>query len=97
LTDNISAEIKQQRADELMQLQEGISFQINQTKIGQTLKVLVDRKEDGNYVGRTEHDSPEVDNEVIIQSDQTYLRVGDFVPVKITDATEFDLHGQPVI
>jgi ribosomal protein S12 methylthiotransferase len=97
MADDVPAEVKQQRADELMQVQEGISYQINQTKVGQTLKVLIDRKEDGNYIGRTEHDSPEVDNEVIIQSAQSYLRIGDFVPVKITDATEFDLHGQPVI
>lgn len=96
MPDDVPAEIKQQRADELMSLQEGISFTINQQKIGSTLNVLVDRKEDGNYIGRTEHDSPEVDNEVIIESAQSYLRSGDFVSVKITDATEFDLHGVPV-
>jgi len=97
MPDDIPAEIKQQRTDELMELQEGISLQINQKKIGQTLKVLVDRKEDGNFIGRTEHDSPEVDNEVVIQSPGTYLRVGDFVPVKIIEASEFDLHGVPLI
>jgi ribosomal protein S12 methylthiotransferase len=97
MIDDVPAEVKQQRTDRLMELQEGISYQINQNKIGQTLKVLVDRKEDGNYIGRTEHDSPEVDNEVIVKSLDNYLRVGDFVKVTITDATEFDLHGEPVI
>jgi len=97
MPDDIPAETKQQRTDELMELQEGISLQINQKKIGQTLKVLVDRKEDGNFIGRTEHDSPEVDNEVIIQSPGAYLRIGDFVPVKITEASEFDLQGLPLI
>ena len=97
MPDDVPVEVKQKRADELMQLQEGISYQVNQSKIGQTLKVLVDRKEDGKYIGRTEHDSPEVDNEVLIESPSQYLRVGDFVQVKITDATEFDLHGQPAI
>ncbi len=97
MIDDVPDEVKQQRADELMALQEGISLAINQKKVGQTLKVLVDRKEDGNYIGRTEHDSPEVDNEVIIQSPQAYLRIGDFVEVKITEATEFDLHGVPLV
>lgn len=96
-TDDVPQEVKQQRADELMALQEGISFSINQKKIGQTLKVLIDRKEDGNYIGRTEHDSPEVDNEVIVESKDTYLRTGDFIKVKITDASEFDLSGLPLI
>lgn len=95
MKDDVPSEVKQQRTDDLMELQQSISQQINQKKIGQTLKVLVDRKEDGNYIGRTEHDSPEVDNEVIISS-QEYLRVGDFAHVKITDATEFDLYGEPV-
>lgn len=94
MTDDVPTEVKQQRTDELMELQQSISYQINQKKIGQTQKVLIDRKEDGSFVGRTEHDSPEVDNEVIV-SNKEYLRVGDFVNVKITDATEFDLYGEP--
>lgn len=93
MADDVPAEVKQQRTDDLMELQQSISYQINQQKIGQTLKVLIDRKEDGSFIGRTEHDSPEVDNEVIILSKE-YLRVGDFAQIKITDATEFDLHGQ---
>jgi ribosomal protein S12 methylthiotransferase len=96
MKDDVPAEVKQQRTDELMELQQSISYKINQEKIGQTLKVLIDRKEDGSFIGRTEHDSPEVDNEVIVSS-QEYLRVGDFVNVTINDATEFDLHGQPLI
>lgn len=96
MADDIPAEVKQQRTDDLMELQQSISYQINQQKIGQTLKVLIDRKEDGSFIGRTEHDSPEVDNEVIISSKE-YLRVGDFAKVKITDATEFDLHGEPIM
>jgi ribosomal protein S12 methylthiotransferase len=95
MADDIPAEVKQQRADAVMELQQGISLEINQQRIGQTLKVLVDRKEGPVYVGRSEFDSPEVDNEVIIQS-ENYLRTGDFVNVKITGATEFDLTGEPV-
>ena len=95
MADDVPAEIKQQRADAVMELQQGISLEINQQRIGQTLKVLVDRKEGPGYVGRSEFDSPEVDNEVIIQS-ENYLRTGDFVNVKITGASEFDLTGEPV-
>jgi ribosomal protein S12 methylthiotransferase len=93
MEDLLSDEIKQQRADELMELQEGISAELNRQKIGQTLKVLIDKKESGYYVGRTEADSPEVDNEVLIDASTTYLRVGDFADITITDASEFDLHG----
>jgi ribosomal protein S12 methylthiotransferase len=91
----VSPEEKQARADELMAIQEKISLEHNQKKIGKKLKVLVDRKDGDHFIGRTEHDSPEVDNEVIIQSDE-YLRIGDFCTVAITDATEFDLSGQVV-
>lgn len=96
LADDVPAEIKQQRADDMMAVQEEISLSINQAKVGQTLKVLIDRKESGVYVGRTEHDSPEVDNEVLVESPDQYLRPGDFVQVKITGASEFDLQGKPV-
>ncbi len=94
MDDNVPTEVKQERANIVMELQEQISFQKNQDKIGQHLKVLIDRKESGNYVGRTEFDSPEVDNEVLIEAKDTYLRIGDFVNVQITDATEFDLYGK---
>lgn len=93
--DNVPAEVKQQRADDVMEIQEAISWEKNQEKIGKTFKVLVDRMESGKFIGRTEYDSPEVDNEVIIHT-KDYLRIGDFVNVKIEDATSFDLVGKPV-
>jgi len=93
MDDDVPAEVKQERADELMHVQEGISLELNQQRVGHTYKVLVDRKEGGEYIGRTEFDSPEVDNEVIIESKEDYLRIGDFVQVKITGASEFDLRG----
>lgn len=96
LEDNIPAELKQERASELMDLQEGISRELNQQKVGKTFKVLFDRKEGGYFIGRTEFDSPEVDNEVLIDAKKNYVRVGDFANVKITDAEEFDLYGELV-
>jgi ribosomal protein S12 methylthiotransferase len=96
MADDVPAEMKQERADAVMELQQGISLEINQQRIGNLLKVLVDRKEGNNYVGRSEYDSPEVDNEVIIHAPDDYLRTGDFIQVKITGATEFDLTGVPV-
>ncbi|MHA7100297.1 30S ribosomal protein S12 methylthiotransferase RimO [Roseivirga pacifica] len=96
MEDNVPDEVKQERANIVMDVQEGISREINEAKIGKTFKVLIDRKESGNFVGRTEHDSPEVDNEVLIDASKDYLRVGDFADIKINDATEFDLYGEPV-
>jgi ribosomal protein S12 methylthiotransferase len=93
--DNVPEEVKQERSDEIMALQQGISEELNQAKIGKTFKVMVDRKESGFFVGRTEHDSPEVDNEVLIPAAQ-YARQGDFVQVKINKAEEFDLYGDIV-
>jgi ribosomal protein S12 methylthiotransferase len=93
--DDVPEEVKQERSDEIMALQQGISEELNQTKIGQTFKVMVDRKESGFFIGRTEHDSPEVDNEVLIPAKQ-YARQGDFVQVKINKAEEFDLYGDIV-
>ena len=95
LHDDVPGEVKQQRADAVMELQQNISLELNQQRIGKTLKVIVDRKEGGNFIGRTEFDSPEVDNEVIISGDD-YLRIGDFVDLKITAASEFDLTGKVV-
>lgn len=97
MDDDIPEEVKQERANRVMQIQEEISLEINQEKIGKTMKVLIDRKESGNFIGRTEHDSPEVDNEVHIDAKKHYLRIGDFANIKITDATEFDLYGEPVV
>ena len=95
MPDDIDADIKQERADELMDLQQGISAELNQAKVGQTYKVLFDRKEGGYLIGRTEADSPEVDNEVLVSA-TNYIRLGDFANVRIDRAEEFDLYGQVV-
>jgi ribosomal protein S12 methylthiotransferase len=94
--DDVPAEVKQERVDALMELQQGISLELNQTKVGKTFKVLVDRKEGGSFIGRTEHDSPEVDNEVIFEGTSNYLRIGDFVEAKVKNVTEFDLMAEVV-
>lgn len=95
MEDDVPAEVKQERADDIMALQQGISLELNQAKIGQTHKVLFDRKEGGYFIGRTQFDSPEVDNEVLIPATQ-YVRLGDFANVKINAAEEFDLYGDLV-
>jgi ribosomal protein S12 methylthiotransferase len=95
MPDDVPAEVKQERADAIMELQQGISYDLNQQKIGKTVKVLFDRKEGGHFIGRTEFDSPEVDNEVLVPASQ-YVRLGDFANVKITQAEEFDLYGEVV-
>ena len=95
MPDSVTEEIKRERASEIMALQQDISWELNQEKIGKTFKVLFDRKEGGYFVGRTEYDSPEVDNEVLVKADKnTYLRIGDFAQVKIIQAQEFDLFGE---
>ncbi len=95
MPDDVPDDTKQERADEIMQLQQGISQELNQGKIGGTFKVLFDRKENGYFVGRTEFDSPEVDNEVLVEAvGETNIRQGGFAQVLITDATEFDLYGR---
>lgn len=96
MPDDVPADVKQQRLEDVMEAQQGISLELNTQKIGKTFKVLVDRKEGGTFIGRTEFDSPEVDNEVIIESPADYLRMGDFVNVKVSSATEFDLTGEAV-
>jgi ribosomal protein S12 methylthiotransferase len=96
LEDDVSAEVKQLRAARLMEVQEQISTEINEAKVGKVYKTLIDRVEGGYFVGRTEGDSPEVDNEVLIPANTQYLRVGDFAMVKITSADSFDLYGEPV-
>jgi ribosomal protein S12 methylthiotransferase len=95
MPDDIPVEIKQQRADDIMAVQQDISWSLNQAKIGNTYKVLFDRKEGGYFIGRTEFDSPEVDNEVLLPASQ-FVRQGDFANVKITNAEEFDLYGELV-
>lgn len=96
LPDDISQEVKDQRAEDLMGVQQEISLEVNKQKIGNTYKVLFDRVEGGYFVGRTEFDSPEVDNEVLVDTKTNYARVGDFAMVKITNAEEFDLYGDVV-
>lgn len=96
MEDDVPQEDKERRAAELMAIQQEISLEINQVRIGQVMKVLVDTKEGGYYIGRTEFDSPEVDNEVLIDANSHYARIGDFVHVRITDATDFDLTGEVV-
>lgn len=96
MEDDVPTEIKQARANRIMEIQQEISFAKNQEKIGQQSRVLIDRKEGEFFVGRTEADSPEVDNEVLINAADHYVRIGDFVEVKITDATEYDLFAEPI-
>lgn len=96
LKDDVPDETKEERAHRLMELQEQISLEHNENKIGRTFKTLIDRKESGYFIGRTEHDSPEVDNEVLIDAKEHYVRIGDFANIKISEAREFDLHGIPV-
>lgn len=95
MKDDVPGRVKQERMDAIMELQQSISLELNQAKIGRTFRVLVDRMEGGQFIGRTEFDSPEVDNEVLLMSSE-YLRQGDFCDVRITDATEFDLTGEVV-
>jgi ribosomal protein S12 methylthiotransferase len=94
--DDIDQDTKEERASRLMQIQQEISFQKNEEKVGKTFKVLIDRKEGGYFIGRTEYDSPEVDNEVLIDATKNYCRIGDFCEAKIYDATDFDLYGEVV-
>lgn len=96
LEDALSQELKEERAAELMDIQESISHELNQKKVGKTFKVLFDRKEGNFFIGRTEFDSPEVDNEVLVDATKGYVRVGDFANVKITSAEAFDLYGEIV-
>ena len=96
LVDDVPQEVKQARAAEIMDLQSQISWDLNQEKIGHTFKCVIDRKEGQYFIGRTEFDSPDVDNEVLIDASKYYLKTGDFVNLKIIDATEFDLYAEPV-
>ena len=96
MKDDVPAKVKQERVDAIMDLQQGISWELNQRRVGGTYKVLIDRKEGGQFIGRTEFDSPEVDNEVLLDAKENYLRIGDFISAKVTEATEFDLIATPV-
>ena len=96
LEDNIPEEVKQQRVNEIMEVQSQISFELNQEKVDKVYKVMIDRKDGNQFIGRTEFDSPDVDNEVLIDATTHYVQVGKFAHIKISSATEFDLYGEPV-
>ena len=97
LEDDVPEEVKLARANEIMEIQSQISWELNQEKIGKTFRCLIDRKEGNYFVGRTEYDSPDVDNEVLIDAKKHYVKIGDFVEVKIIDATDYDLYGEPAV
>jgi ribosomal protein S12 methylthiotransferase len=97
LKDNVPMELKQERASDLMEIQQGISYELNQQKIGKTFKVLFDKTENGFFIGRTEFDSPEVDNEVMVDTKNNFVRLGDFANVQIESAEEFDLVGNVIV
>ena len=96
LADDVPEEVKLQRANEIMELQSQISWELNQEKVGKTFRCLIDRKEGNYFVGRTEYDSPDVDNEVLIDAKKHYVKIGDFTDVKITEAADYDLYGEPI-
>jgi len=96
LTDDVPEDVKQQRANEIMEIQAQISWELNQGKIGKIFRIVIDRKEGNYFIGRTEYDSPDVDNEVLIDATRFYLKTGDFTTVKIIDATDYDLYAEPV-
>lgn len=95
LADDVPEAVKQQRANAIMELQAGISWELNQAKVGKTFRCLIDRVEGGYFIGRTESDSPDVDNEVRVDASKHYLRLGEFARIRITEASDYDLFGQP--
>lgn len=97
LVDDVPQELKEARVEEIMALQQDISHDLNQSKVGQELNVLFDRKEGQYFVGRTEFDSPEVDNEVLVDASKHFVRIGDFAKVSIDSAEEFDLYATPIL
>lgn len=97
LEDDVPAKVKKERADDIMELQAGISYELNQLKVGKTFSVLFDRVEGDYFIGRTEFDSPEVDNEVLVKKTaENFIRIGDFTDIQITSADHFDLYGEIV-
>jgi len=96
LEDNVPGEVKQNRANEIMEVQSAISWELNQEKIGKTFRCIIDRKEGNYFIGRTEYDSPDVDNEVLVDARHYYVKIGDFVELEITGASDFDLYGKPI-
>ena len=95
LDDDVPEAVKKQRANEIMEIQSQISWELNQEKIGKVYRCIMDRKEGNHFIGRTEQDSPDVDNEVLIDAAEHYLKIGEFVDIEITAATDFDLYGKP--
>ncbi len=95
LDDDVPEEVKERRVAELMEIQGQISFDLNQEKVGKTFTCIFDRKEGNFFIGRTEFDSPDVDNNVIVDATKHYLQVGQFIEISITEATDFDLYGEP--
>jgi len=96
LEDDVPEDVKIDRANQIMEIQSQISWELNQAKIGQEFKVVIDRKEGNYFVGRTEYDSPDVDNEVLIDATNTYLKTGEFIRVKVIEAEDFDLYAEVV-
>ena len=96
LEDDVPEEVKQDRANQIMEIQSQISWELNQQKIGQTFRCIIDRKEGNYFVGRTEFDSPDVDNEVMVDATKHYLKQGEFVDLKVIEAADFDLYAEPV-
>jgi len=97
LEDDVSEDVKIRRANEIMEIQSQISWELNQTKIGKEFRVVIDRKEGNYFVGRTEYDSPDVDNEVLISAEDTYLKTGDYYQVVVTEAEDFDLYAKALL
>ena len=96
LEDDVPQEVKQERANEIMEIQSQISWELNQAYVGNTYRCMIDRKEGNYFVGRTEFDSPDVDNEVLIDAEKFYVKQGEFANIKITEAADFDLYGEVV-
>ncbi|WP_339729026.1 30S ribosomal protein S12 methylthiotransferase RimO [Maribacter stanieri] len=96
LVDDVPEETKQERANIIMEIQSQISWELNQKKVGEVFRCIIDRKEGNYFIGRTEFDSPDVDNEVLIDATKHYVKQGEFVNIKITEAADFDLYGEPV-
>ena len=96
LEDNVPEDVKFRRVNEIMEVQSQISWELNQTKIGKTFKCLFDRKDGGYYYGRTEFDSPDVDNDVIVNAKEHYIKMGEFININIKEAGDYDLYGEPV-
>ena len=97
LEDDVPSDVKFRRVNEIMEVQSQISWELNQEKIGKTFRCLFDRKDGEYYYGRTEFDSPDVDNDVIVDAREHYIKLGEFIDIEIYDAGDFDLYGTPTV